>query len=64
MKKLFKKLLTIVFFGITLSSCNEPITLERADNTNLDFWITQSIDSYDEFKNYTFLSGVFKGNMY
>ena len=63
--KKIKKISITLSFGFLLTSCNnEPITLERPSDTNLEFWITQPINSRDDFKNCTFLPGLFGGDMY
>ena len=50
--KKIKKISITLSFGCLLTSCNnEPITLERPSDTNLEFWITQPINSRDDFKN-------------
>ena len=65
MKEKIKKISITLSFGCLLTSCNnEPITLERPSDTNLEFWITQTINSSKEFKNCTFLPGMFGGDMY
>lgn len=61
-----KVLLTLSAFICTLfsvSSCNESKFLDKPEETNLEFWITEEVDD-EQFENCTFLPGLFGGDMY
>lgn len=47
----------------SLSSCNESKFLDKPDETNLEFWITEEVKK-DDFVKCTFLPGLFGGNIY
>lgn len=54
---------TFIFSLFSLCSCNESKFLDKPEETNLEFWITEKVDN-NQFANCTFLPGLFGGDMY
>ncbi len=61
--KTLMPLSAVIFSLFSLSSCGESKFLDKPNETNLEFWITEEA-SHDSFKNCTFLPGLFGGDMY
>lgn len=63
MKKLFKIFSLLTLVSLSLISCSNKIYLEKDEDTNLKYWITQEVKEGD-FKDCTFLPGMFGGSLY
>lgn len=61
--KILLPIFALICSLFSISSCNESKFLDKPDETNLEFWITEVVKK-DDFAKCTFLPGLFGGNMY